>query len=718
MFTTNQEDFYNAKSLHSPASAKTFKTFQSSGKVKLPKLTGKRGSLNLNWSLRGFEKAAPYTAMPKKSKVFVFSPVKEKKVNLKKIQLKDEIVKAINDEMRSIEKTLRIVPKKFDFKNPQLTREDQNSVKTNKFFNNPQSTGLRTVKKTINFEFDNEDLNIVESGELLSKIKSRVQECSNQCPIEKESWLTSNSKSMKKDYEFFKKNFFDRLSQVLVHYSISNKAPKLNQFIMKFLLDIQSESDVRDLSKKDVLFLEKFLIDRYFKVLKHKILNSLSAAGIFKNFLSSIAQNLNIINSNFSIGQINKLTYNFYNSLFRGTPNTDFFSGEFFNSKMLDRLFTPNLNEKILNETLTYFFFDISRFTSFLIIKLVSSRYQNAGYVFNDIEHIEQDVMFIISHILKMISNLKNKNLSSEKRILNLEQVTQSLNSLFYCWNNQMYYSITQYIKQREMREYMDRKRKSQFIKPRRNDEKLKKIYKRIMKNLLSDFKNDFFGDEPLRKLNKKNMKMNEENFDEFLKEMNSKMFVSESEEETSVFNFDNAAMELMQSPSSGKEPLKTYHVHHKRDSQHLTRFSFTDPKPNLNPFSKKALSKRLTSKQQEIKFYEYYFNEYAQFEGLPLNHFYDPLKQKFENRKYKSFTIKYFKLLLNSNKFKEKVVTYIRDNQLVLDMLGEYSKSLGDLFDSVPTILLDQQKPKSKFLWTSYEFYFAMYFFKDKFNL
>lgn len=714
MLGKTKEKYFCTKSVRSPASAKTFKTFQSGGKLTLPKLTGKRGDLNLKWSLRGFERVGPFSAKPPSQRVFVFSPVKEKKPNLKKIRLKDEIVKAIADEMKSIELSLSVAKKKLDLKTPQLGKDEQTSVKTKKFFSTIQENEVGTVKKTLNFGFEEDRLEVLESEDLLPEIKKRVEACCAAIPEYKESWLTSNSKIMKNDYEYFKKNYFDRLSQVLVEYSLKNKAPKLQQFIMKFLLDIQSESDVRELSKKDTVFLQKFIVDRYFKLLKQKILTSLEQNGVFQILLKSIAKKPKNFKLEFSVSQMNKLTYSHFRELFNQNRDSGFFSGEFFNATKLDKLFDARTSAEQLNDSLGQFYFDINRFLSFLIIKLISARYQRAGYVFNDIEHIDEDVVFIVAKFVRILVNLSEQNLSKKARIMKLEHLTQSLNSMFYCWNNQMYFLITQYTKNREMREYMDRKRKSQFIKPRRNDEKLKKIYKRIMKNMLADFKFEFYGQKRKSKQSQKNM--NDMEFEEFLKDMNSKMFLSDSEDDPSILGFD---VDQRHPPRPPKGPdAKKNAVFPKTRKRSFFKVEFPGAEPDLNPFSRSASSKRLTSKQQEIKFYEFYFGKFAESQKIPLNFFFDPLKQKFENKKYKSFTIKYFKLLLNSERFKKKVVGYIQANGLVLDMLGEYSKSLADLFQSVPTILLDQHRPKSKFLWTSYEFYFAMYFFKDKFNL
>jgi hypothetical protein len=270
------------------------------------------------------------------------------------------------------------------------------------------------------------------------------------------------------------------------------------------------------------------------------------------------------------------------------------------------------------------------------------------------------------------------------------------------------------------MREYMGRKRKSQFVKPRRNDEKLKKIYKRLMQTLFSDFKKEYFGNSHSKSVKepKKLKDLNDIEFEDFLKDNNSNLFLSDSEDEDSLFNFNTGGNAVLkQDLESDNIIVKISNKMHNFECDSILK-KYTNKNKILKSSKFKHKPTRFTSKERENEFYEYYFGKRARELGIPLNYFYDPLKQKFRNMKYKSFTIKYFKLLLSSNQFKMKVVQYMENSQLVLDMLSEYSIQLKDLFKSVPTILLDQHKPKSKFLWTSYEFYFAMFFFKDKFKL
>ena len=113
--------------------------------------------------------------------------------------------------------------------------------------------------------------------------------------------------------------------------------------------------------------------------------------------------------------------------------------------------------------------------------------------------------------------------------------------------------------------------------------------------------------------------------------------------------------------------------------------------------------------------FYEFYFKLTSEKFNISNENFYDPLKKIYKNPGFKSFTSKYFKLLLESPNFKNDVTNLLESGKFLLNALLEYPKQFKKILSSVPTILIDQHKKKSKFLWTSYEFFFASYFFKKK---
>lgn len=699
------------QSLHSPASAKTYKTFQSKGKINLPRMIGKRNDLKLSWSLRGFEKmpASPFDF--KSKRFFSFSGSKGKTRHLKKIQLKDKIVEAVHDEMNTIHKLFSVMSCKKQAASARNGAGHFFSAKTTRPPLRKRRDNVETTKRVFNFDFQDEPSQSHENELLFAQIQESVAKCSSVLHQSSMNWQTPKSQDMEQTYNRFREANFDRLGQVLVEYSVRNKAGQLQQFIMKFLLDIQSDNDVRLLRPVDLAFLQKFLVDRYFKLLKQKIVSTLAINGIFQTFVKGVPCESGQTPPAFSVTEMNEAIYAKFKDIWESGAeaySNTFFGGEF------ERLFCkPSLNESELGRFLENFYFNINRVISQLIIVLISRRFKRAGSVFNDVEHVHKEVVSVVSRVVQIVGNLNSKNTPKDKKILFIRDLSQKLQTLLSSPSNEEFLDIIRYVKHREMREYMGRKRKSQFVKPRRNDEKLKKIYKRIMKNLLSDFKRSLFDasrpqPDPARPPRAKDM-----DFEDFLKEENSKLFVSDSDDGDSLFDFQSRN-------KSARDGRITVLVRNEMGASggRDARAGRNQTTLHSNASSLKRRSMRFTSREQEKRFYEYYFGETARGMGLPLDHFFDPLKQKFGNSRFKSFTIKYFKLLLESPSFGARVIESVRGHRLVLDMLAEYSKLLGDLFQSVPTILLDQHKPKSKFLWTSYEFFFALFFFRDKFKL
>jgi hypothetical protein len=709
------------KSLQSPSSAQTLKTFKSGGKIKLPSILGKREDMFLSWSLKGFEKVSLSCPLKSSQNIFSFPPVKVNRSHLKKIHLKKAIINAVTDEMNSVQKLISVKSENAHNNKLKATIEPDCSVQTKHLSKMTDYHGASTIKKTFTFEFDEVNLVMMKSQTFISKIKKKIIACSKVSSKKIKCGMNYESNSMKSFYKDFQKQNINNLNLFLNEHLIKNKPDELNHFIMKFLLDIVTESDVKNLCFNDILILEKFFIDRYFKLLRCKILDKLNETKIFQSFLDSLRIKFKNVKMEFSISDMNALLYVKYKEIWnskKSSPNSKF---NIFNCHF-EKLFSKSiLNEAKLFDFLKSFYFEINHVISFLIIKLISERFLNIGFIFNEIELIQNDVTSIMTSIIKLLENLNVKSNSNSKKRLCFQRITALLGSSLEFSDNKMYYVIIQYIKRREMREYMGRKRKSLFVKPRRNDEKLKKIYKRLMKSLFVNFKQEFLGlqKKKVNNFQKKPLNLNDIKFEEFLQEENSKLFISDSEDDESFFNFKiEPLISENKDPSNDKITVKICNMMQGFDNDTEKKVFSLKNHTDLKRTQFKNKSKRFTSKEREHEFYVHYFKERAQELNIPLNNFYDPLKQKFKNMAYKSFTIKYFKLLLSSDHFKSKVKNYLENNRLIIDMLGEYSCQLKDLLKSVPTILIDQHKPKSKFLWTSYEFYFAMYFFKDKFKL
>ena len=159
-------------------------------------------------------------------------------------------------------------------------------------------------------------------------------------------------------------------------------------------------------------------------------------------------------------------------------------------------------------------------------------------------------------------------------------------------------------------------------------------------------------------------------------------------------------------------------HWNNTENSLNLYESAAKNTASNLfDPLNHNSFEKQYKPKIQNLKinFYEFYFKSTSEKFNISIENFYDPLKKIYKNPGFKSFTSKYFKLLLESPNFKNDVTNLLESGKFLLNALLEYPKQFKKILSSVPTILIDQHKKKSKFLWTSYEFFFASYFFKKK---
>ena len=174
MLNPNEEIYCSMKSLCSPASAKTFKTFQSHGKLVFPNLLSKRNDFKFSWSIKGFEKTNNRYFDFKQENPLKIKCDKQKKNKLKKIVLKDCIINAIAEEMKSIPKLYSVKNQKKFFNKFNDEKSINNSVKTKKFFLKTNETNqIATVKNNKNFNFDFSDEEMSQNNEIFKQIEKK-----------------------------------------------------------------------------------------------------------------------------------------------------------------------------------------------------------------------------------------------------------------------------------------------------------------------------------------------------------------------------------------------------------------------------------------------------------------------------------------------------------------------------------------------------------------
>jgi hypothetical protein len=498
----------------------------------------------------------------------------------------------------------------------------------------------------------------------------------------------SQNNEMILEYERFHKQNKRYLAKLIEEFKSTRQSSKFSILILKFLLDILTEEDMTKIESKECYLLNNFFINRFFRGLKTQILAKIEQTEIFKKFSSlwNLTPKNNNDRSKCSLSILEQMSYSFSINLWYSTTNT-FDKNQIFDYQFVS-LFMESSRDNFKN-IFKEICVRIHRLIYFLIFKIIIIRFNKTQVVYDEIECVEEAVCQIVEKVIAIMIELKDSenqtDFERQKKIC--FKVFSKLNQKFVCGNKNDLMTMTKYIKFREMREYLGRKKKSKFVRPRRNDEKLKKIYKNLLKTMLENFKQN--------------------NIQNFSVKTKSTMNNSEN----SSIQSNSKEMKEFKSNmtwSSAQSPW----------SQTSNNYSLL--KQNISPLLPAYLEKKLlpSSDQLKRKFYEFYFRSTSKQLNVPFEYFFDPLKKIYKNTGFKSFTIKYFRLLLQSDQFKTEVENLFENYHFLLDALLDYPKTFSKMLTSVPTILMDQQKKKSKFLWTSYEFFFASYFFKKKVSI
>lgn len=516
---------------------------------------------------------------------------------------------------------------------------------------------------------------LVNLDQVVPRIRQKMRECMSVGLALQVNYNLEQSEKMISQYESFRFQNLSFLKKLVDDFEFRGDYPDSTRFVLKLLLDIQTAADLDRLSPKELYFLEYFLVNRYFKVLRNKVLLIIQQSGVFGAFLGAWGLTggrgaRGLRDSDF--GWIShKRAIALWSDGRAQTPlNSQIFEDGF--SVEICRLLRNNESQKLFEAFATRFY-DLIQL---LIVKFIVNRFGNTQLIFDEVECIEKDISELVLLVMDTWSAIRRD--SADLR-LGADSFATRLRELFPGEPRQIYLDLIKYIKFREMREYLERKKKSKFVRYRRNDEKIKKIYKHIMIHVYTDFKSARGG--PLAPT--------------------PPLSQPELGKRRSLSGEDQSRQKVHTSDEK------------RRQSNPKTPLSLGTPRsPDL------SLENLTPGRKTKRLFYQSYFQGTAEAEGLPIDHFYDPLKQTPANRKFKSFTNKYFLLLMKSDGFRRELQRLMQNHCLLFVVLKKYPKMLEDMMLANPTILVDQQKAKSKFLWTSYEFFFAMFFFKVKFKL
>lgn len=476
----------------------------------------------------------------------------------------------------------------------------------------------------------------------------------------------------KKNYSNFKFEMIKVLKSNLNRFNKEYFPNKVQSFVLTFLFDIFKEKDLKEFKTEDFLILEKFLIDRYFKALKTDIMREILESSAFQNFIKLIK-----INNEPNMSLIEE-TYDKSIQIYLFKNENQDYLQECLSQliKILKNSFKIKINSKYIFEKFISF---IIKLMYTLLIKFISNRFNIFERIFIGIEMINKPIIQIIDLITNYIIRTVSKNDLNER--IDFSFFLLFFKKLNLKNNSQEYLYACKYIKERDMHDFIGIKKQGYFKRPKRTDEKLKKIYKRLMKKLIFDFKADYKVSSNLKK--KKSIKND------------------------SVFIFELSDIE-------SDEKTKQFDLFNEENENSRNSLNKMDCKSNIN--SKKK--KNLLSLDYEKLFYKHYFEKTSIAHLIPLNHFHDPLKKNLKNSKYKSFTNLYFRLLLKSDEFKEKIQENFDDDYFMKYSIKNYQLEYKNLLFANKNIFTNQFKVRSRFLWTIWEFYLAFTLFQHKFEL
>ena len=116
---------------------------------------------------------------------------------------------------------------------------------------------------------------------------------------------------------------------------------------------------------------------------------------------------------------------------------------------------------------------------------------------------------------------------------------------------------------------------------------------------------------------------------------------------------------------------------------------------------------KNFSSLEVEEKFYDYYFSDLQS----DIRCFYDPLKKRFKNPKFRSISVDYLAQLSQSGKFVADLKSYC-NQEMIFDGLEQYPLKILTRFRENRYFLRGLDKAKSKFEWVKFEFVTAVLHF------
>lgn len=479
-------------------------------------------------------------------------------------------------------------------------------------------TPKKGLKKVKNEEKDSFSENETQKSTFFDKIEPK-QKFGTQIRNKQIFYKKTEEKSEEINYSLFIKKNPDLLPSQSQNYF--DQTP-LNLCILKFLFGVVKTKDLEQNSFIQREILKKFIFDRFFKNFRVIIFKNSRLLKIIKNFFADLkwAKSQTQKTPNFEIKQIYKNYSEYLNHLVLS-----------FQSQKLRQVTLGSIIIYLKNtfaaegatEEISYLI--ISILLESVMIKL-AEKFEQENHL---VDYIETSADEILSHFDSILRHFKNNFLNDKKNVTQIENWERceifEISSFGLSKNqnfldkHQIFLKIFHYLNLREGKDCVTRKKKSLWVKPKRDDERLKKIFKHVLQILHQKFIN--------KKFSKKIFQSNKENY------ANPKNICK------------------IETPKTQHSKNLTIETPVKEKSFLFTEARTLETKEHL---SNQQIY--LSNEELEVEFYKFYFGGISRNLEIPINNFFDPVKRRLVNKKFKSFTLSYFRLLLKSQKFRIEV--------------------------------------------------------------
>lgn len=476
-------------------------------------------------------------------------------------------------------------------------------------------------------------------------------------------------------FEQFRRSHAKMFQSLVADFQARSGMSGLPVLVLKFLLNALDLDDLRRMTPGNSYLMQSFLVNRFLRTVKRRLFSQIEESSEFGDFVRSLAQDpKQLTHSSSGLSNLEREGHLFSLKLSSSAESIGLLSSDIFDEGLVKALLSssPKQPRQVFNRSCAA----LHRLTVGLIIRVLAIRFGQVGYFYDQIEVIETGILTMVRLVLRFLEVIRAESIRApdSTRLASAWAAVDTLNEQLR-WNKPIEFGwFIEYVRSRTANGYLFRKNKNMLARSKRNDEKLKKVYKNLIAELFEDYKKkELITENPVK-----------------IQQIQLSATSTESHEKRAV---------------SPKIKNKEKHAE-------------LGKRPGKIAVPNKSVTPRRLNKLQMQLFYQFYFKNTAKHRNIPIEHFYDPAKTTLLNPKFKTFSVKYFKLLLQSELFYSMTLRYVCSDLLLVRILKRYSENLWLMLKSTPTALLDQYKIKAKFFWTSYELFFAVFFFRMKIGI